>query len=164
MTEEKRLRNIERASAWNRANKERRTEIKRRSFQKNRGRELAARKRWHSEHKAEMAIVNSAWKREHSDLVVEYSARRRAAIRGSVNEKITRAKLDHLFEDQRGRCAYCGRDLSDKHLDHIVPISRGGTHTMGNLVWACPRCNLSKGDKLISEWTVTFGADVIELA
>jgi 5-methylcytosine-specific restriction endonuclease McrA len=36
--------------------------------------------------------------------------------------------------------------------DHIIPLARKGTHSIGNLVPACHACNASKGKKLISEW------------
>lgn len=48
-------------------------------------------------------------------------------------------------------CVYCG---SKKRIsvDHVIPISRGGTHGIGNLVSACLSCNTSKGAKTITEW------------
>lgn len=47
-------------------------------------------------------------------------------------------------------CQYCG---STKHLtlDHIIPRSKGGTHTWDNVVTACESCNLAKGDRLLHE-------------
>jgi 5-methylcytosine-specific restriction endonuclease McrA len=47
-------------------------------------------------------------------------------------------------------CAYCGS--ASEHLDHVIPLSRGGEHRIGNLVGACAKCNLSKNDKFIMEW------------
>ena len=47
-------------------------------------------------------------------------------------------------------CFYC--DGPYEHRDHVVPLSRGGTHDIGNVVPSCQACNLSKGAKLISEW------------
>lgn len=44
-------------------------------------------------------------------------------------------------------CQYCG---STKHLtiDHVIPRSRGGSHTWDNVVTACERCNSLKGNQL----------------
>jgi 5-methylcytosine-specific restriction endonuclease McrA len=47
-------------------------------------------------------------------------------------------------------CQYCGstRKLT---LDHIIPRSRGGTHTWDNVVTACESCNSRKGDRTLQE-------------
>jgi HNH endonuclease len=46
-------------------------------------------------------------------------------------------------------CVYCGRKAKDDvtlHVDHIHPVSKGGTDTEDNLVTACEDCNLGKSD------------------
>ena len=50
-------------------------------------------------------------------------------------------------------CQYCGRKLAhwEVVLDHIIPLSRGGSHCESNLAVACVTCNLRKGSKLLSE-------------
>lgn len=50
------------------------------------------------------------------------------------------------------RCAYCGTTRGLFHLDHVVPRARGGPDDPSNLVDACERCNVSKSDRLPSEW------------
>jgi 5-methylcytosine-specific restriction endonuclease McrA len=54
----------------------------------------------------------------------------------------------------KGVCYYCGRATSPKDLtmDHIVPISRGGRSTKGNVVAACKVCNNKKKQLLPMEW------------
>jgi 5-methylcytosine-specific restriction endonuclease McrA len=50
------------------------------------------------------------------------------------------------------RCRYCGRSASDGailHIDHLVPVARGGTDEIENLTTACDRCNLGKGTQEI---------------
>ena len=51
-------------------------------------------------------------------------------------------------------CAYCGKKLTKYNatIDHLIPLSRGGTDFCWNLVWCCAPCNYSKGSKLLSEW------------
>ena len=51
-------------------------------------------------------------------------------------------------------CPYAdGEKISvgDRHVDHVIPLSRGGMHTASNLAISCSRCNLSKGTKLLEE-------------
>ena len=48
-----------------------------------------------------------------------------------------------MYEAHEGRCYYCGTD-GPMHMEHMIPLSRGGTHTADNVVPACPTCNLSK--------------------
>lgn len=49
-------------------------------------------------------------------------------------------------------CRYCGGPAVPLHIDHVVPVSRGGATTLRNLVVACRKCNLAKGAKLVTEW------------
>lgn len=49
-------------------------------------------------------------------------------------------------------CAYCGDTEGPFHVDHIFPVSRGGTDDPENLTCACASCNLSKSDKTLQEW------------
>ena len=50
----------------------------------------------------------------------------------------------------RGTCHYCGRSMLPKELtmDHVVPVSRGGKSTKGNVVAACKSCNTAKKQRL----------------
>lgn len=49
------------------------------------------------------------------------------------------------------RCAYCGAKPSDERLevDHVIPVSKGGTNEMGNLIVACRTCNIGKGRRML---------------
>jgi 5-methylcytosine-specific restriction endonuclease McrA len=52
------------------------------------------------------------------------------------------------------RCVYCATHLDPEYatLDHVLPVSRGGTQAPGNLVIACRACNQLKGDLLPLEF------------
>lgn len=59
------------------------------------------------------------------------------------------ADIQALLTSQRFRCWWCGALVSDDyHVDHRVPLSRGGTSDLGNLCASCPSCNLKKHDKM----------------
>lgn len=55
----------------------------------------------------------------------------------------------------RGVCHYCGRKVPPRELtmDHVVPISRGGKTTRGNVVPCCKACNTRKKSRLPTEWS-----------
>ncbi len=54
----------------------------------------------------------------------------------------------------KGVCYYCKTPVAPKELtmDHVVPISRGGKTTKGNVVPACKECNNKKKQLLPMEW------------
>ena len=52
------------------------------------------------------------------------------------------------------RCVLCGRSAQDGvklHVDHIVPISKGGKTIPDNLRTLCEQCNVGKGSKIEKE-------------
>lgn len=48
-------------------------------------------------------------------------------------------------------CQYCGRKAPEVqfHIDHILPVSKGGSKDESNLILACDECNIGKGNILI---------------
>ncbi|ATS93083.1 HNH endonuclease [Gordonia phage Patio] len=54
----------------------------------------------------------------------------------------------------RGRCFYCGERSSKLTVEHIIPLSRGGRHSIGNIVPACPTCNYQKQNRTVMEWRI----------
>lgn len=48
------------------------------------------------------------------------------------------------------KCAYCGSS-ENVQLEHVIPLKRGGKHSLDNLVLACKPCNISKNAKLLLE-------------
>jgi len=73
----------------------------------------------------------------------ENNNRRRDLTRGFVLKK----DLSRLMKQL---CFVCGSN--GEHVDHIIPLSRGGRHSIGNLQMLCASCNLSKGNKTMTEW------------
>ena len=59
-------------------------------------------------------------------------------------------KLKHeIWRRDKFTCQYCGKDINEAELeiDHIKPVSKGGTNAMSNLQTLCFYCNRSKSDK-----------------
>lgn len=55
-----------------------------------------------------------------------------------------------VYNQSEGRCVYCGRSIpfDEMTIDHIVPLSKGGTNYEKNLQCCCKECNLMKQDLL----------------
>jgi 5-methylcytosine-specific restriction endonuclease McrA len=70
-----------------------------------------------------------------------------------------------LFARDEYRCQYCGRHRRELGYresltrDHLVPISRGGGNGWTNVVTACSRCNLRKGNRLPEECGLRLHAE-----
>lgn len=103
------------------------------------------------------AAVN--YKTRHFDRYAAQSkanrVRRNARMRGAKIED--GGAVNALIRSWRRQpffcCAYCQRTfpIQDLHVDHIIPISRGGKHAKDNICRSCPRCNSRKRDKLPAE-------------
>jgi 5-methylcytosine-specific restriction endonuclease McrA len=70
-----------------------------------------------------------------------YKARRRAQESGGIST----AELGRWIRAQKKVCYWCSKRCAKSfHVDHYVPLARGGKHDAENLVIACSRCNLTK--------------------
>lgn len=71
-------------------------------------------------------------------------------IRRPFTERVAFNKKNILRRDHY-TCQYCGRRGERLTVDHVVPRSRGGETTWANVVAACLRCNLQKGNRTLEE-------------
>jgi hypothetical protein len=78
--------------------------------------------------------------------------RRKARLRAVPAYRFTERDWRRLRLRYDNRCAYCGEQTHDLQREHLIPISRGGSHGIGNIVPACPRCNYAKRTSLPIEW------------
>lgn len=85
-----------------------------------------------------------------------YKHRRRCRIR-EQEAKATPLQIRELKKSAKGRCFYCRAKVKMLTLDHIVPIAKGGGHTLDNIVFACHACNSEKRDLDPSEYAQKHG-------
>lgn len=109
----------------------------------NRDKEAARMRRW-SKTNPEQASAN----------VRSYKAKKRGA-EGSHCAK----DIEEILVLQGGFCVYCKIEISNgnKHIDHITPISRGGSNGPENLQVLCRTCNMRKHDKTHEEYLTFIG-------
>lgn len=113
-----------------------------------------AREYYHA-HKAERQAAHKAWRETHQDHLKTYrlehieegrvaKQRRRALkIHAPIND-LTAAQWKEIKEHYGHRCVYCRRKMARLTMDHIIPLSKGGSHTASNIVPACKSCNSRK--------------------
>lgn len=79
--------------------------------------------------------------------------RRKALKRGNRDSVgVSRSDWLRLVRRYDHRCAYCKVRPDALHMEHVVPLVRGGRHAIGNVLPACGRCNATKGSLLLVEW------------
>jgi len=105
------------------------------------------------------------WYRKNPHIAAHYTEIRRALKKGAaINLAQIKEWIASVKSKPTARCYYCGCLVSTKvmHLDHIVPLAKGGAHSVENLCVSCAHCNCSKRDKHIDAW-VRIGQQVLSL-
>jgi len=70
---------------------------------------------------------------------------------------VTTAEWLRIVRRFDGCCAYCGaRDVA-LHMDHVVPLAKGGRQAPANILPACGPCNMAKHDSFLSVWRLRKG-------
>jgi len=103
---------------------------------------LARDRAYKERHKDQLSASYKRYRLTHPDIRLAISRRRRAREMGARGD-VTRAQWLEILERYERRCAYCGVE-APLQADHRVPLSRGGTHDIDNLVPACGLCNRRK--------------------
>lgn len=112
-----------------------------------------------AEYRVKNPDVAATWWAANPDKHCRYQRNRRFAKAnnpGSVG--ISDRDWRRLVQRYDGRCAYCGVRPKVLHLDHVIPLKRGGRDAIGNALPACPSCNFSKNASLLVEWRYRRGA------
>lgn len=114
-------------------------------YQKDHADELREQRRLYRKANSEMACA--AWHTRR--------ARKRTAGGSFTPDDIRLQRQMQTDKKGRLRCWWCGRVIEHNHyhIDHRIPLVKGGSNNPENLCLTCPTCNLSKGGKLPHEWS-----------
>lgn len=94
------------------------------------------------------------WQKNNPIAVSTRRHKRRARTRNAEGS-FTSADITLMLVAQGGHCFWCDADIDNykkRHVDHYIPLARGGTNWSNNIVLACATCNLQKRDKLPDEF------------
>lgn len=129
------------ATRWRAADPERSRAAARASYQRNK----VSRKALRDARPDVLRKQREAWRKANLDKDAAKSRRRHARKRGAAGSH-TLEQFRCLCEIGGWKCAYCSCELTAKTVteDHVMPISRGGSDFIENIVPACVSCNSRK--------------------
>ena len=134
-------------AAWLEKNHERKKQLDREYGKANRAKNNLATRKYRERNPEKIKQFERNWRLANPQKVLLQSHKRRALKNQNGVFLVTKKDVKKLMQQN---CVYCGSPA--EHLDHVIPIARGGKHSIGNLAPACAFCNMSKGAKLVSEW------------
>lgn len=109
-------------------------------------------RRWIVANRDKSTAITRRWQARNPKKVWENNQNRRARKMNAPGV-FTQSDVDLQYTSQKGLCWWCGDALNGKyHVDHVIPLVKGGTNWPNNIVCSCADCNLRKHDKLPHEW------------
>ena len=107
-------------------------------------------RKWKARNPEKVQAKGKAWRAKNPDKVSAMSkmhkARRRAQKASAPFNDFTAKQWREMCKAAGYKCAYCDKKFPFKQLtmDHITPLSKGGSHTLSNILPACLECNMRK--------------------
>lgn len=132
---------------WRAANPEKAKSIAARYRAANPEKKTASSAKWYAANSDKVKATSLAWAKANPEAcrIISHNRRARQRANGGV---LSKGLVEKLFKLQRGKCACCHVSLKDgNHMDHRIPVARGGPNEDWNMQLLCPPCNLSKNAK-----------------
>lgn len=160
------------AREWQKANSEKYKNNQQEWRRANSEKQKEACRKWHKANSEKHKKLSREWRKLNPERVQEYRkinsekilacARKRKALKKGADGSHTEKDIDKIFRNQGGVCNTCGKKLTyyrkkRYHVDHIIPLAKGGSNWPDNLQLLCPACNQSKGTKNPVEWARQSG-------
>jgi 5-methylcytosine-specific restriction endonuclease McrA len=86
--------------------------------------------------------------KSHPDAHRQRRLKRRAVQRENGVFVVTPIEIQKILSS---RCIFCGT-ADNITVEHLIPLSRGGRHSIGNLAPSCKSCNSAKGTRTVMEF------------
>lgn len=143
---------IQRQLDWQLRNPEKRAKLKKAEYIRNAQKYRDRVREWKKKNRDRVNHNGRLYCQRHPEFRRVQRSRRRARVLGSP-EHHTQGDIRTQFQKQAGMCFWCSSAVGDDyHVDHVIPLSRGGSDGKDNIVIACPKCNRLKSNKLPEEW------------
>ena len=117
---------------------------------------------WRHEHAEHKKAYDKAYQKNNKDKIKEHQKkwyknnkenyyvknRKRRALKNGATGYYTEQDLQYIYEQQKGKCISCNKKIPYEQMtvDHIKPLSKGGSDLPYNIQLLCKSCNSSKGN------------------
>lgn len=119
----------------------------REDYHRNREDRLTAIRAWRARNADICAALGKAWRELNKEQVRALSRSYKARKKNSIGTH-SGEDIKSLLEAQKWKCAICKISVKNGyHVDHVIPLAKGGRNDKSNLQILCQRCNCRKHDK-----------------
>jgi len=135
---------------YNKDNKQTINEKKRASYHNNIEKEHERAKMFYKDNPDYFKEWRKNYYQEHKEETQAQRMKRRALEKEVTIGYVPSKPKSELYKRDKGICGICNNyvEYDNVHIDHIVPLSKGGEHSMSNLQLSHSWCNLKKGNKI----------------
>lgn len=140
---------------WKQQNPERKKELDKNWGKRNPDKVKANAKRYIENNREKAMESRRRWRAYNPEkkMAIEHKRRAKQISSGGT---YTAAEWRSLIAHYGGKCLCCGRDDVALTVDHVIPISKGGSNSIDNIQPLCLSCNSRKFDK-IADYRPTTG-------
>lgn len=150
--------------AWHEANRDRDKEYSKLYYEENSEKIKSNSKQYYDKNSEVQKLKSAQWRKENPDKfkeqqesyrknnvtkLLDKNAKRRALKRGATIEAVDR---NEVYLRAGGICGICNKHvpLDKMTIDHVIPLIKGGAHSMQNVQIAHLSCNSAKGSKILN--------------
>lgn len=152
--EKNRARRNEYSRRWAAENRDRRRKYMLAYCKRNKAHRRAVYQRWVANNPRKVQARNQKWRDQNPHKIAATNAARKSYRRGGNCGDKAVADLIASWKSQSSFvCYWCGRRFARNrlHIDHIIPVKKGGQHRCDNVCRSCSTCNVRKKHRLVTD-------------